>query len=283
MKRITRIVVLMLLVLVTAYVCLHCWQRIRFWRFVQKSPDTVARIKLEPSNLDLSAVALTNTTTYRIGYAEFALPSSCAVSLYSYDGTYVIGKSEAFEFSFMAPVNILATNKLVHGLNSSLARLPTNHPLVREMSDSKMTDLDLWMRAERLTTLPTLWQLMRLDRASFTDTFMRYLIKGYFPYGCDVIYFYIAEETRGLVRVGQSDCHASAHVEIEDRMRKRSTIFMIKMREQNESNVMPLLLPFLKSFHFLGETIPPKESLTKLIRSAGIEPQPDNVDNENSQ
>lgn len=220
MKRITRIVVLTLTVLTTVYVCLHCWQRFRFWRFVHKSPDTVARIKLEPSNLDLSAVALTNTTTYNIGYAEFVLPSSFAVSLYSYDGTCIIGKSKAFDFSFMTPVNILATNSLDHRMRSTLAKLPAKHPLVREMSDSKLTDLDFMMRAEKLTSLPSLWQLMLLDRASFTDTFMRYLCKGFFPYGFDGIGFYTAKETRGLVRVGQADCHASAHVEIEDRMRK---------------------------------------------------------------
>ena len=283
MKRITRIVVLTLLVLATAYVCLHCWQRIRIWRFFQRSPDIVARIKIGPSNLDLSTITLTNMITYNIGYAEFALPSSCAVSLCSYDGTCIIGKSEAFEFSFMVPVNILATNSLIHSLRSSLAKLPANHPLMREMSDSKMTDLDFSMRAEKLTTLPTLWQLMLLDRASFADTFMRYLSKGFFPYGCDGISFYMAKETRGLVRMGQSDCHASAHVEIEDRMRKRKAIFMIKMHDQDESNVMPLLLPFLKSFHCLGEDIPPRESLAEAIRSAGIEPQPDDVKSEDNQ
>lgn len=283
MKRIARIVVLTLFALMTAYVCLPCWQRIRFWRSVQKFPDIAARVKLEPSNLDLSGVTLVNTTTYNIGYAEFALPSSCPVSLYSYDSVCIIGKAAAFDFSFLAPVNIIATNSLVHSLSSSFAKLPANHKLVREMSENKISDLDLKIRAEKLTTIPTLWQLMFLDRASFIDTFACYLIKGFSPYGCEGVNFYVAEKTRALVRIGESDHHASAYVEIEDRMRKRSAIFIIRMHDQNDSNLMLLLSPFLKSFTFLGEVIPPRESLAEAIRSAGIEPHPDDVKREDCQ
>lgn len=283
MKRIARIVFFTFLVLATAVADLHCWQRLRIWRFVQRSPDIVARIKIEPSNLNLSAVILTNTTTFNIGYAEFALPSSCVVSLYSGNDTYIIGKSDTFSFSFMAPVNILLTNNLAYNMRSSFAKSPVNHPLVQELSDRTMTDLDFLMHTAKQTTFPSLWQLMLMDKASLAVTWINAIDKGFHPYGCDGIDFFETEKIRGLVRRGQSDCPASAHVHIEELTRTRSVVFILNMRDQKTSNFMPLLLVFIKSFHFLGEGIPPKESLTKLIRSAGIKPQLDNTKSENSQ
>jgi len=275
LKRIAHIATLTLIVLLASVIGLYFWQRARTWRMFRRSPDIVNRIKIVPSDLDLSTVELTNTKPCNIGYAEFALPSKYSLALYSYNGTTIIGKSSAFEFIFMPPKNPKGTNTCIHLMKLELSKLPVTHPLVREMSDPQMTDLDFQIRIEKLTALPTLWQCLVIDKASFSDIVGRVLGKSISPYGCDGVYYYKTDATRGLLRKGQSDCHASAHVVIESQTRKNSLIFIINMRNDDASSVMPLLLPILKSFHFTVGNIPSEESLKALIQSTGIEPQPE--------
>ena len=275
MKRIVRIITLTFIVLLASVIGLYFWQRARTWRMFHRSPDIVNRIKIVPSDLDLSTVELTNTKPCNIGYAEFALPSKYSLALHSYNGTFIIGKSSAFDFILMPPVNPKGTNTCLQLMRLKLSKLPATHPLVREMSDPQMTDLDFQIRIEKLTAIPTLWQCLVIDKASFIDIVGRVWGKSVTPYGCDGVYYYKTDDTRGLLRMGQSDSHASAHVVIESQTRKNNLIFIINMHNDDASSVMPLLLPILKSFRFTVGNIPSEESLKVLIQSTGIEPQPE--------